>query len=113
MTNPNQRHVVAICRNARRGTRAALIVQGGCLIDISFSSAVVILLLVMDPVGNVPLFVSILRDIEPARRNRIIMRECAIAFAVLLLFVVSGRFLLDLLGLSECRSISPAESYCS
>jgi MarC family membrane protein len=71
------------------------------LIDISFSSAVVILLLVMDPVGNVPLFVSVLRDIEPARRNRIIMRECAIAFAVLLLFVVSGRFLLDLLGLSE------------
>ncbi|MBA2593047.1 MAG: hypothetical protein H0U97_12680 [Gammaproteobacteria bacterium] len=45
----------------------------------------------MDPVGNVPLFVSVLRDIEPARRNRIIMRECAIAFAVLLLFVVSGR----------------------
>lgn len=71
------------------------------MIDISFSSAVVILLLVMDPVGNVPLFVSVLRDIEPARRNRIIMRECAIAFAVLLLFVVSGRFLLDLLGLSE------------
>lgn len=65
------------------------------------SSAVVILLLVMDPVGNVPLFVSVLRDIQPARRNRIIMRECAIAFAVLLLFVVSGRFLLDLLGLSE------------
>jgi MarC family membrane protein len=55
----------------------------------------------VDPVGNVPLFVSVLRDIEPTRRNRIIMRECAIAFAVLLLFVVSGRFLLDLLGLSE------------
>lgn len=71
------------------------------MIDISFSSAVVILLLVMDPVGNVPLFVSVLRDIEPARRNRIIMRECAIAFAVLLLFVVSGGFVLDLLGLSE------------
>jgi len=61
----------------------------------------VILLLVMDPVGNIPLFVSLLHDLEPARRNRIIMRECAIAFAVLLLFVVSGRFLLELLGLSE------------
>ena len=69
--------------------------------EISFSSAVVILLLVMDPVGNIPLFVSLLRDIDPARRNRVIVRECAIAFAVLLLFVISGRFLLDLLGLSE------------
>src|SRR3989304_2978233 len=55
----------------------------------------------MDPVGNIPLFVALLHDLEPARRNRIILRECAIAFAVLLLFVVTGRFLLDLLGLSE------------
>ena len=71
------------------------------MIDISFSSAIVILLLVMDPVGNIPLFVSLLRDLYPARRNLVIVRECAIAFGVLLLFVVSGRFLLDLLGLSE------------
>ena len=84
---------------ARRQGRAD---RSGRLFDRHLvSSAVVILLLVVDPVGNVPLFVSVLRDIEPARRNRIIMRECAIAFAVLLLFVVSGRFLLDLLGLSE------------
>lgn len=69
--------------------------------EISFSSAIVILLLVMDPVGNIPLFVSLLGGLEPGHRNRIIVRECAIAFAVLLLFVVSGRFLLDLLGLSE------------
>jgi len=71
------------------------------LIEISFSSAVLILLLVMDPVGNIPLFVSLLGELEPRRRNRVIIRECAIAFAVLILFVVSGRFLLDLLGLSE------------
>ena len=71
------------------------------MIEISFSSAVLILLLVMDPVGNIPLFVSLLGELEPRRRNRVIIRECAIAFAVLILFVVSGRFLLDLLGLSE------------
>ena len=69
--------------------------------DISFSSAVVILLLVMDPIGNIPLFVSLLRELEPGRRNRIIVRECAIAYAVLIVFVLSGRFLLVLLGLSE------------
>ena len=71
------------------------------MIDISFSSAIVILLLVMDPVGNIPLFVSLLSELKPERRNRIVMRECAIAFAVLILFVISGRLLLDLLGLSE------------
>ena len=52
--------------------------------DISFASAVVILLLVTDPIGNIPLFVSLLRHVKPARRLRVIARECAIALAVLL-----------------------------
>lgn len=69
--------------------------------DVSFASAVVILLLVVDPVGNIPLFVSLLRNVDPARRTRIIVRECAIAFGVLLGFAFFGRFLLGLLGLSE------------
>ena len=37
--------------------------------DISFTSAVVILLLVMDPIGNIPLFVSVLRPVKAARRT--------------------------------------------
>jgi small neutral amino acid transporter SnatA (MarC family) len=68
--------------------------------DVSFASALVILLLVMDPVGNVALFVSLLRNVEPARRARVIVRECTIAFAVLLAFAFFGRALLDLLGIS-------------
>jgi len=69
--------------------------------DISFASAVVILLLVMDPIGNIPLFVSLLRPVEPARRRRVILRECAIAFAVLLVFVFFGSAILGMLGLSD------------
>lgn len=69
--------------------------------DISFASAVVILLLVLDPIGNVPVFVSLLGRVDPARRKRVITRECAIALAVLLLSVIFGRPLLDLLGLSD------------
>ena len=42
--------------------------------DISFASAVVILLLVMDPVGNIPLFVSLLRNVGPARRVTVVVR---------------------------------------
>src|SRR5258708_31208115 len=75
--------------------------------DISFASAVVILLLVTDPIGNIPLFVSLLRHVKPARRFRVIARECAIALAVLLLFVVFGRSILELLGLSD-RSLTLA-----
>lgn len=66
----------------------------------SFTSAVVILLLVMDPVGNIPLFVALLRPVEPARRTTIIVRECGIAFAVLIVFVFFGNSILNLLGLS-------------
>ena len=69
--------------------------------DISFASAIVILLLVMDPLGNIPLFVALLRNVEPGRRRMIIVRECGIAFAVLLVFVFLGRPLLNLLELSD------------
>lgn len=69
--------------------------------DVSFISAVVILLLVMDPIGNIPLFISVLRHIEPARRARVILRECAIAYAVLLVFVFFGGSILGVLGLSD------------
>jgi MarC family membrane protein len=69
--------------------------------DVSFTSAVVILLLVMDPIGNIPLFVSVLRPVEAARRTRVILRECAIAFVVLLAFVFFGAAILGVLGLSD------------
>ena len=69
--------------------------------DISFASAVVILLLVMDPIGNIPLFVSLLRNVDPARRVTVVVRECAIAYALLLAFVFFGKRMLDLLELSD------------
>jgi len=69
--------------------------------EVSLASAVVILLLVMDPLGNIPLFVSLLKNVAPERRKRVILRECAIAFGLLLFFVFFGRWILDLLGLSD------------
>lgn len=68
--------------------------------DASFVSAVVILLLVMDPFGNIPLFVSLMRNVRRARRTRVILRECLIAFTVLLVFAFFGRPILGVLGLS-------------
>ena len=75
--------------------------------DTSFVSAVVILLLVTDPIGNIPLFVALLRSVPPRRRTRVIVRECAIALAVLVAFVLFGGWLLELFGLSD-RSLNIA-----
>ena len=69
--------------------------------DLSFVSAVVILVLVMDPVGNIPVFISLLARVEPRRRLRVIARECAIALVVLVAFVLFGRALLGVLGISD------------
>lgn len=69
--------------------------------DVSFTSAVVILLLVMDPIGNIPVFVAVLRDVAPERRVKVIVRECLIAFGILLAFVLFGRGILRVLGLTD------------
>jgi MarC family membrane protein len=75
--------------------------------DITFASSVVILLLVTDPVGNIPIFLSALRRVAPERRRRMIARECLIAYAVLVLFAFFGEGLLGLLGIST-RSLNIA-----
>jgi MarC family membrane protein len=67
----------------------------------SFFQAFVLLVLVTDPFGNVPIFVSALVNVAPARRWRVVVRECAIAFALLLLFMFFGRHFLEALQLSD------------
>ena len=54
-------------------------------------SATILLTLVIDPFGNVPLVVSALRATEPQRRLRVILRECLIAYGLLLGFMFGGR----------------------
>ena len=64
-------------------------------------SAFVLLTLVIDPFGNVPLVNAMLADVAPARRRVVILRECLIAFAILALFMAFGRELLGVMQLSE------------
>ncbi len=70
-------------------------------------SSAVVLFLVMDPLGNIPVFLSILKDIEPRRRWKIISRELLIALVILLIFLYFGQRLLGLLQL-ESESVSIA-----
>lgn len=59
------------------------------------------LLLVMDPLGNVPVLTSLLDKTPPHRRRRVILRECVIALGILLLFLVAGPKCMSLLGLEQ------------
>jgi MarC family membrane protein len=70
-------------------------------LDTTFASATVLLLLVTDPFGNIPVFASALQAVPPDHRWRVILREHAIALVVLLVFMFLGRGLLELLGLRE------------
>lgn len=63
--------------------------------------AATLLFLVMDPLGNIPLFLSLLKDIEEHRRRPIILRECLIALVILLLFLFFGQKLLAFLKLQQ------------
>ncbi|HVL74868.1 MAG TPA: MarC family protein [Noviherbaspirillum sp.] len=67
----------------------------------NFFQAFIILLLVTDPFGSVPLFASALAHVAPERRTKVIIRECAIAFVLLLLFMFFGRYFLAALQLSD------------
>ena len=66
-----------------------------------FLSAVILLTLVIDPFGNVPLVNAMLGGVAPARRRLVILRECAIAFVILMAFMVAGRKVLEVMHLSE------------
>ena len=75
--------------------------------DHTFLSALVLLLLVLDPFGSLPVFVSVMRQVAPERRARVALRESAIAFGVLVGFMLTGQGFLSLMHLSE-RSLEVA-----
>ena len=64
-------------------------------------SATILLVLVMDPFGNMPLVISVLKNVEPDARTRVVLRECAIAYVVLLAFMFGGDKFMHLLRLSD------------
>lgn len=75
--------------------------------DHTFLSALVLLLLVLDPFGSLPVFISVMRSVDPARRLQVALRESTLAFAVLVGFMLSGQAFLTLMRLSE-RSLEVA-----
>ncbi len=66
-----------------------------------FLSSVVLLLLVTDPFGNVPIVNAMLAGVPSRRRRIVIIRECAIATAILAVFMMGGQKILEVMHLSE------------
>jgi MarC family membrane protein len=66
----------------------------------SLYTAVLTLILVMDPLGNIPLFISVLKGFDPKRQNFIIIREAIIAFVILILFLFFGGAILHGLNIT-------------
>jgi len=64
-------------------------------------TATITLFLVMDPFGNIPLFIASLKKVSPERRNFVLLRELGIAFAIMLTFLFIGKQLLHFLGIEQ------------
>jgi len=64
-------------------------------------SAALLLFLVMDPFGNIPFFISALKNVDRSRHTRIVLRELVIAFLVLVVFLFAGQHILRALQISE------------
>ena len=69
--------------------------------QITVLSAGIMLFLVLDPLGNVPFFLSILKGVPPRRRRWVMVRELLIALGVLVAFLVGGRELLSIMQLRQ------------
>ncbi len=64
-------------------------------------SAAFTLLFIMDPLGNAPIFINILKNIPYPRRRAILIRELLIALFVMIIFLFAGKIILQLLGLTD------------
>jgi MarC family membrane protein len=68
---------------------------------VTILAAILLLIIIMDPIGNVPVFLSILKNIPIERRRIIIIRELLIALIILLFFMFVGRYLLQMLEIEQ------------
>ncbi|MCB1107701.1 MAG: YhgN family NAAT transporter [Chlamydiia bacterium] len=59
------------------------------------------LFLLMDPIGNVPIYLAVLKNVAPTRQKVIIIRELLIALGVIILFTFVGEHLLNILNVDQ------------
>ena len=74
--------------------------MGECF-SMTIYSAAIMLFLVMDPFGNIPIFLSVLSHVDPKRRSKIIIRELVIALVFLVFFLFFGKYILTGMHITE------------
>ena len=65
------------------------------------AAAALLLFLILDPLGNIPVFLSILRRLPPRRQRIVIARELLIALGVLMVFLWGGQYVLEAMHLRQ------------
>ncbi|WP_460834296.1 YhgN family NAAT transporter [Lysobacter humi (ex Lee et al. 2017)] len=73
----------------------------------TIASAALLLFLILDPLGNIPVFLSLLRTLPPQRQRIVLARELLIALGVLMAFLWGGKYALELMHLRQ-ESVSIA-----
>jgi multiple antibiotic resistance protein len=73
----------------------------------TIASAALLLFLILDPLGNIPVFLGLMKGMPPARQRVVIIRELLIALVVLMLFLLGGQYALNLMHLRQ-ESVSIA-----
>ena len=64
-------------------------------------SITVTLFLIMDPFGNIPVFLPILERIPKERRRKVLVRELFLALIVIGIFTLGGKYIMAVLGLQQ------------
>jgi MarC family membrane protein len=73
----------------------------------TIASAALLLFFILDPLGNIPVLLSLFRHVPVARQRKVLLRELLIALVVLMLFLWGGQYVLDLMHLRR-ESVSIA-----
>lgn len=73
----------------------------------TITAAALLLFLILDPLGNIPIFLSMLRTLSPARQRHVLARELLIALGVLMMFLWGGKYALEVMHLRQ-ESVSIA-----
>ena len=68
---------------------------------LSLFSITIVLFIIMDPVGNIPAYMTITKDLEPARRRFVLIREMLIALSFMIGFNFIGEYIFSILELSD------------
>jgi len=68
---------------------------------VTILSAALLLFLILDPLGNIPVFLSLLKPLAPKRQRVVLVRELLIALTVLMAFLWGGKYALELMHLRQ------------